>query len=231
MRVGKNIFYSQAGFSLVESAVAMAIIALLTVAVVSGAGNNAKIERFSSNVRDFANTLREAQTKSYSIKTGSGTCTNPNGQTIATCYWRGNVLEYTKSGDTYALQLLDGDDLNLYASSLSSTGVCATADAQLCIEGKQLSSQYELTNKGVSLTGISITGIGSVDAASVAFLAPDGKMYSSQTIVTSSQFSPTQRPYSGQNAVTFTLKDSSLPNMTGLVTVDPASGSINFTVN
>ncbi len=225
----------QQGFTLIETVVVLAIIGLLTLIVTAGAGTNAKNENFSGRVREFSNTLREAQTKGYSVQTGNASnCISGSGAVITPCFWRGNVLEYHTGGATYALQLLYGNDLSQYASTTEITG-CNTTDQRLCLQGKQLSQNYQLGSVGLDLTSITLAGVSpNPDSVSVAFLAPEGRGYVRPSIADngdpSNLFTPTSPTYSGKNLVTFTLKDSGVPNLTGTVTFDPNSGAIDWQV-
>lgn len=230
-----KISRTQQGFTIIETVVVMAIIGLLTLMVTNGAGNNARNEGFSGRVREFANVLREAQTKGYSIQTGDASgCVTSGGAQLSPCFWRGNVLEYRVGASSYALQLLYGNDMSQYANTTVMTG-CASNDQRLCIQGKQSSKSYPLGSVGLDLTAISLAGISpDPQQVSIAFLAPEGRGYVRPAILDngdpSNPFTPTSPAYSGKNITTFTFKDPAVPNLTGTVTFDPASGAIDWSV-
>lgn len=192
------------GYTLIEVVIVLSIIALLTVTLMLGAGSEIKNERFSGEVKAFANVLREAQVKASTVKTGA--CAS-----AGNCFWRGTTLDYTANNSTYTLSLLQGNDMG--------------DDQKIGINSKQLDTTYNLSSTGVVLSNISYDSRTEA-SASIAFLAPDGKAYTSNTSFSSPNFI-----FSDQAKIIFTLTNPGVTKLTGTVTFDPLTGTISSTVN
>lgn|GEM_PF-6667409 len=209
-----------AGFTLVETTIVLALIGLLTTILVAGSGPQIKNERFAGQVRVFADDLRQAQTHSYTIQTG--TCA------VGTCYWRGNLVTFTQQNAvdpldaSYDLKLLQGDDYSKYTTASGQTmGVTAT--------------QSQRTNNlaGIHLTAITISGQPALldgTQVNLAFLAPDGKGYVCAGIA--AVCDPASSGLSGyvSKSVKFMLSDTAT-KLISYVTYDPATGSITITAS
>ena len=149
------------GYTLIETIVILALISLLIITIIVGSGQGAKIERYSAETRAFANLIREAQTKAYSVETSnSPECLNAGG------YARGTLLQYTRGTGSYTLSLICGSDL----SPVSGASTSQTDG----LRGTAASRRYELN--GLELNTIDV-GTSAADNVSIAFLAPDGKAY------------------------------------------------------
>ena len=211
----KNIHVQ--GFTLIETIISLAIIALMTAAMLVGFGDNIKNERFTGAVNEFAQVLREAQVKSYTTETGN--CVGTSG---TVCYWRGVVLEYREgnasSQTDYRMRLLSGQDPAAIPSRSQQRG----------LERAQVLRSYSLQNAGVWIGNITIGGSSVSSAASIAFLAPDGKSYARNGIVGS--FSAAAAPYQETEVVEFILR-SSETSLVGRVSYNPVTGEINKVVN
>jgi prepilin-type N-terminal cleavage/methylation domain-containing protein len=226
----------QKGFTIIETVIVIAIIAILTTVVLQGGTRGNANQQFTTNLREFINVIREAQTKSYSTQTGTSSgCTNAQGTVISPCFWRGNVLEFDTTSDSYSLSLLYGDDLSQFAQT-SASSACATTSQQLCLEGKQLIHRYNLTagqvgQEALVISSIAMAGISpNPTKASIAFLSPDGRAYTANTIYASANFNPATQMYSGSGVVTLTIKDAAAANVTGTVTFDPNNGIATWSV-
>lgn len=199
----------QKGYTFVETAVALAVISLLTLSIMSGAGVTNRNERFLGEVKSFANTISEAQVNSFATRTG--TCAS------GPCYWRGNVLEYSLGdAQTYPMQLLYGDDLALYSDN---------RDQRIGIKGKQVYRQIPLGSTGLNISKITVAG-NPVSSVSLAFLAPDGNAYTRSSIINPAS---TPLPYTGKDVIVFELTDAGA-GITGVVTFDPVNSKITTEV-
>jgi prepilin-type N-terminal cleavage/methylation domain-containing protein len=213
----------EAGFTLLETIIVLALIGFLTIFVVSGSGNGIRNERFSGGIRDIVSNLRDAQTKSYTVKTGNGCAdqdTGPGGGLV--CFWRGNVVTFAVGGpDTsYNMNLLYGADLsastgfNSPQSNIYGISPVATATYSL--------SSFKITNITVGGT--------SVSSVAVAFLAPDGHSYSCDTSHNVAGCTPSRtsnpNPYANSGDVVLSISDTATPH-TGTVTISSSDGTIS----
>lgn len=151
---------SSGGYTLIETIVVLALIGLLILVVLAGSSNSNRVERLGGEVRAFANLIREAQTKAYSVETSSE-CRAAGGE-----YARGTLLQYTRGTGSYTLSLICGNDL----SPVSGASTAQTDG----LRGKAATKTYELN--GLNLDAITVGG-NPVDNVSIAFLAPDGNAY------------------------------------------------------
>jgi hypothetical protein len=210
--------HRQRGVSIVELAVAIGLIGLITISVIVSSLGPAKVERFSGDVKEFTNRLREAQTKSYTVDVGS--CGTPG-----TCYWRGNVMEFSVGGTSYSRNRLYANasgDLSLAAGNLNPTvGITNwESDVNYSLNGIEIHMQIPARgDKSVLPSDPTFVAL--------AFLAPQGRAYYC-TANCDPRINPS--PYT-QNTqkIQFTLIDPGT-NLTGIVTFDPVSGTINSKV-
>ena len=198
--------------------VALAVIGLLLVFILPGINRSTKVERFSGAVREFANLLKEAQTKAYSIQTGS--CANPG-----TCFWRGNVIELDETNDSYAMYLLYGQDMS------PDTGIVNQTQGLIAKQQPPLKDVNLGTEKGIRIERITLgsscdTSVATVSLASIAFLAPDGKSYSRNGLWT--DYTVTA-PYTQNQQYTICLRDDGT-GLLGSVTINTLSGMIRSEV-
>lgn len=205
---------NESGYTIIEVMVVLGIVMLLSVLLMSGAGGTSKLERFSGEVRAFANVLREAQTKGYTVSTGACAASTE-------CYWRGNVLEFQENSGSYNLYLLRGQDLSPVTGNIDQTrGISArVTPAQ---------QSYNLDQSGLTLENIIYTRFGTDSyptSVSIAFLAPDGTGYSATSI---GSFAGDQ-PYTEQAQVTFILRDQATGTV-GAVRVNTESGRLQTAV-
>ncbi len=209
------------GYTLIETTVALAIIGLLTLVLIRGAGTSIKTERFSDEVKAFANDIRQAQVHSYTGQVG--TCaTSP-------CYWRGTALNFynNSAGNKYDSMLLNGSDF-------TNTSVATDNTQQTGISDPVFAASTSLTAEGLKISAIAVNNAGNSAPSSIslAFLAPDGKSFTSCddsgtpcAAVTTS----TGKPYTGAQNVTFTLTADYVA-LTGTVIFYPANGKIDVSV-
>lgn len=195
--------------------------------MVAGSNGNIKNDRFMGELRTFADGLRQAQTRAYTIQTGnisncSTTSLAPGGLGSA-CYWRGTVLDLaasTSADQTYVRSLLYGEDLSSY------TGNTLQQDRLL---GKTTDQTFSL--RSINLQTITLTdasGISTnVPSLSLAYLAPDGKAYSCLSSCTPSPSNTS--PFTDSRRISFSFRDAS-SKLTGIVTFDPISGTISTMV-
>lgn len=218
----------QSGFTLLETVIVLAIVGLLTLFVLGNSNGTTANERFSGSVHNFAATITDAQTKSYSVQTGTSGCGStegaPGGTGGTACFWRGNVMTFTTGQLTYSMSLIYGTDL-----SLASVGT----NPRQGLDGLQAFKTYPLS--GLQLTGIALldsTGhvFATPGTVSLAFLAPDGKAYSCYTgSCLPSVLNPA--PYQdGSSAVRLSFSQPGSTRLTAQVTFDPVSGTISTIV-
>lgn len=198
----------QAGYTLIEIVIVMAIIGIATVTLIVAFQSNTKVERFSGNLKEMANNIQEQQTGSYSITTdlcGGSPCNT---------FWRGTLLEYREGDPSYAISLLYGDDISRFST-----------DQKLGLRGKRLQETFNYEDRGIVLEDIEVVSGGlSIypTEVSLAFLAPDGKSFAANQIYTS--FDPTLPIYSAQNIVKIHFRDGTT-ELLGTIVFNPANGS------
>lgn len=219
----------QTGFTLVEVMIVMALIGFLTLLVVSGSGQNIKDERFSGELRQFTDFIRQAQVKSTTTQTGTGCAVStpaPGGNAGSTCFWRGTAINFAVAPVNTALQrqLLSGADLSEYSGFTDpKTGLYSeTADT---------ASTYTPGSLYISKLNVGGTDLPAGSIAAVAFLAPSGQAYvCTGSTATCTPTTANPQPFSdGTSVVIITLKDAAT-SLTGTVTFDPASGTISTKV-
>ncbi len=213
---------SENGFTLVETTIVLALVAILTLVVILGSGNGIRNERFSGSLREVASNIKEAQTKSYTVRTGSS-CSDQDagpGGNLA-CFWRGNVLKFDVGGpDTsYDFNLIFGSDLS------AASGFSIPTKGLYGLENPP--KKYSLNS--LTITGIKVGGV-SVASVSVAFLAPDGHPYSCDTSHDTNGCTPTRgsnpQPYADSGDIVISFGDASSPHL-GSVTIKPSDGTIS----
>lgn len=212
---------SQKGFTLIETAIVLGLISILTVAVISGSTVGTNVERFNGQIREFSASIRDAQTKSYTVQTG--TCT-PGTEVILSggqtgCVWRGNVLKFSVAAgasQTYVLSLLQGSDLGTYSGN---------SDPRFGLTYEYPYKTYDLNS--MELFGIDKTSGGTTSSISnveIAFLAPDGSGY---VCSSSCNLGGGASPFTDRSSkLTFHFRDVRNPNLMTNVLFDPANGSI-----
>lgn len=231
---------SSAGYTLIELTIALAIIGLFTMFLVISAGHNIKVERYSGNVREIADVLRQAQTASHSVETFD--CEAMSGfDQEDNCFWRGTVLEYETDAGHYNRALLWGNDVSEFA---------AIQDHGSGIRGKEQHTLYDINQRGIRLRDIGINcnmatfdpeNPGSscartVDELSIAFLAPDGRAFTADQHYTNGSGSDgldndiNQPPYDDRDPVTLVFQDEST-DMYGHVTFEPKSVNVDVGFN
>lgn len=216
--------HPQSGFTLVETTIVLALIGLLTFLVVSGSSVATNADRFGSQIRIFTSTIRDAQTKSYTVQTGPCTSNKvllPGGQ--YGCVWRGNVMKFqvnASADKNYTLNLLQGDDLSTYAGSI---------DPKFGLLAENAFKTYNLAS--LILYGIDLSTAGTtipVGTVAIAFLAPDGKGYICGNNSPSCAVGGGATPFTDNTSkVTFHFRDTKNPNLKLDVLFDPANGSIS----
>ncbi len=220
----------QTGYTLVEIAVIIAIIGLFTIALIGSGAQNVQVERFSGNLRDFADSFRQGQVASYSIK--SGNC--PSGE----CFWRGTLYEFRTNRRFYETYRLQGDDVSHFA---------ANSDQRKGIHTKIFQEAVNLENKGLHIVDMGVgcdenqlnSSAGLEDSGcddtitelSVAFLAPDGTTYTADTIYTNpgNPISSETIPFNNQTPVTLSVR-SLETELAGYVTFDPKNANVKVQV-
>ena len=247
----KRIIGLSGGFTLVEVSITLAIIGFITVIVVSGATTNIRTQRFSDQVRAFANVFTSAQTTSYAnqINAQGSVCPNPiainssiNAFTPSAvavgpkvCFWRGNVLDIdttTPTSAIYIMSLLYGDDISQASANLSQQdGILGQLPPMQVhnSNGLSISTQFDIANPNCGDSNI--PSWTSTNQISVAFLAPDGNAWTSQGLPAGFGDYTRVDPFPDHYPIRFNIRDSGAPNLSGLVTVIPCSGSITTQVN
>lgn len=220
----------QSGYTLVEVAIILAIIGLFSLVIVASGGQNIKVERFSGSLRNFADSFREAQVASYSIK--SGEC-----PANTECFWRGTLFELSASSSSYIRYRLLGTDVSQFVIN---------SDQRKGIKSKTSAKNFNLRDSGLRIRNI---GIGcntqqfdsspdlnsdcneTTNQLSVAFLAPDGRVYIADRHYSNSQLSSgnPERPYSDETPVTL-LVDSLGTDLIGYVTFNPKNANVEVQV-
>jgi prepilin-type N-terminal cleavage/methylation domain-containing protein len=207
------IIRNSQGYTLVELVVVMAIICLVMIIMLSGNVNPSRTEQFSGLVREFANELRVAQTKSYTVETGDCPYVLP-----FRCYWRGTVLTYDSSAN-YTRELLIGADVSFLESNADPRGGLGNKTNPVAISKNGL-------NMSIKAGGLPRS------ALALAFLAPNGKAYWCSPVLLLSDCEPSvsnSAPYQKTEPIEFTLTGDGV-NLTGIVTFDPVSGTIDSRV-
>ncbi|MFI5240537.1 MAG: Tfp pilus assembly protein FimT/FimU [Candidatus Saccharimonadia bacterium] len=233
----KNI--NSRGFTLVEVSITLAIMMLITGFVVAGATTNIRTQRFSEQVKTFANLFSSSQTTSYANKlttngiscplAGQSPINSSSSSDITTavgpdvCFWRGNVLDFTLNGGTnnpYTMSLLYGSDISQASANLSQQdgilGQLAPLNSyNTNSNGLDLTINYDSANPscGSSNSPVWVP----TSSLSVAFLAPDGSAWTA---------TPGNYAYVNRYPLQFILTDSGVAGLTGTVTVTPCTGSI-----
>lgn len=207
-----------------ETTIVLALVGLLTFAVISGSSNATNADRFGSQVRQFTTTIRDAQTKSYTVQTGncvSNQVLLPGGQ--YGCVWRGNVMRFevnAASDRVYPLNLLQGDDLATYAGSV---------DPKFGLTAENVYRSYNLSS--TIITGIDLVTSSStipVSRVAIAFLAPDGKGYVCGSNSGACVIAAGTQPFTDATSkVVIHFRDAKNPNLKLDVRFDPANGSIS----
>jgi type II secretory pathway pseudopilin PulG len=201
-------FRNHQGYTMIELVIIMAIIGLLTLSLVAGAGQHGKNQRYSGEVNSFANALREAQTRSYTVETTS--CAGLGG------YSRGTVMDYDRAAGSYTLTLLCGGDLSPLAG--------VNTDQKSGITGKVLVKTNNLN--GLIIDQITAGSV-PVQSLAIAFLAPDGRAYYCTPDSTNTcQPSPgNPSPYRSEQRVHFGIRYEGL-DLRRQVTFETISGMI-----
>lgn len=220
----------QSGYTVVELMIVLAIIGLFSVVIIASGGQNIKVERFSGSLRNFADSFREAQVASYSIK--SGECPSNT-----ECFWRGALFEFTASSSSYTRYRLSGTDVSQFVIN---------SDQRKGIKSKTSAQNFDLRDSDLHVRDI---GIGcdtqqfdsnpnlnadcnyTTNRLSVAFLAPDGRAYIADDHYSNSQLSSgnPERPYSDDTPVTL-LIDSLGTDLIGYVTFNPKNANVDVQV-
>lgn len=220
----------QFGYTVIELIIALAIIGLFSVVIVASGGQNIRVERFSGSLRNFADSFREAQVASYSIK--SGEC-----PANTECFWRGTLFEFSASSSSYTRHRLLGTDVSQFVIN---------SDQRKGIKSKTSVQNFNLRDNDLRIRNI---GIGcntqqfdsnpdlnsdcdeTTNQLSVAFLAPDGRAYIADEHYSNSQLSGgnPERPYNDETPVTL-LVDSLGTNLIGYVTFHPKNANVDVQV-
>ncbi len=202
------------GYTLLETVIALAIIGLITVTIAAGSGRNITSQRFSDEVRQFANNLKAAKTQSYTTQTGS--C-----GTGLVCYWRGTELEMdnSTSATNYKYNYLNSStDYQLNGDSQNGGSFIETLVTTYTLNNLQI--QSITYNDGTQ----TYSGTTQVPSIAVAYLAPDGKMATSKNKIAGTF--PDQ-----DSTITIKLKTPGATNLTGTVIITAADGTISTSIN
>lgn len=203
------------GYTLIEISIALAIMGVLSMLLLGGWSNNIKNERFSGEVRQFADNIRQAQLEASTTQTAA--C-SPVG---STCYWRGTVVVISPAG-IYTGNRADGD-LSRYLLK----GDDLLLDQKVGIKGwdNSTAKSYISNKMGLKIESVGYSNPGCVGAVSIAWLAPDGMGYVACGGLPAGGWTPGARPFTSQESVIVKLK--SLSNALGAtITINPANGNI-----
>ena len=217
----------QPGFTLVEVVIVLAIVGLMTLFVLSGSGVNIKSERFSGEVKQFADYIRRAQIAGATTEAGYGCA---GGEQFApgqesgsktSCFWRGTGLYVNGANDTLTDFPIFGTDISSYSSDTDPTnnlyGLGAPIDTPLKLSVSKIQS-VQTTDP-----------VGGFGVSAIAFLAPTGNAYVCYSPPDANNCIPSSsdlRPFTYTGNITYFL-DSLDTNLTAKVTFDPISGTIS----
>lgn len=227
------------GYTLVELAVVIALVGLITLTLMVSSGHNIKVERFSGGVNEFANELRETQVNAYSTK--GVDCPDPPDPADPACaenlYIRGHLLEFTVDQDHYSKALLLGRDLTAFQGEfnqrrgLTNKRYESTSVPFSNIGGVVLREIGKECTQGYSSDVDDLDDICNTKTTnfSIAFLGPEGRAFVKNQHFSNAQYTFIDEPYDDEYITIFALEDEAT-GLIGYVTFYPESGNIEVRI-